>query len=145
MSRYRFRLESVLRVRRVQEERSRAELAMARFAELDAKQATARRVGLLRRAQDTGYSDGPTEEWSRQRDRSDRLAAAVTASHVAELHAAELTMRRLEDWERAAQELRALERMDEHKRAEWRLEQGREEQKALDEIVTGRPNPRRDR
>jgi flagellar FliJ protein len=139
VSRYRFRLESVLRVRRVQEERSRAELAMARLAELEAQKATARRVGLLRRMSDEGLPSGASVEWANQRARSDRMAAAVTASQVAQLHAAELSQRRLADWERAARDLRALERLDERQREEWLVEQGREEQKVLDEITPRKP------
>lgn len=134
MSRYRFRLESVLRVRRVQEERARAQLARARLEELEARRATEERKGRLRRHAEVGLPSGDGVMWKAQRDRGERLAAAVAASHVAELHAAELSTRRLEDWERAAADLRALERLDERQRDLWRGEQLREEQRTLDEI-----------
>ena len=138
MSRYRFRLESVLRVRRVQEDRARAQLARARLEELEARRATEVRRGRLRRNMDVGMPSGDPDNWKAHRDRSDRLAAAVTASQAAELHAAELSTRRLEDWERAAADLRALERLDERHRDEWRAEQLRDEQRVLDEISTRR-------
>lgn len=140
MSRYRFRLDSVMRVRRVQEERARAELALARLAEAEAAAQTTRRRGLLRRATEDGLPSGTATDWTAQRDRSDRLAAAVSASQVAELHAADLTQRRLGDWERAAAELRMLEKLDERHAAVWQADQLREEQKVLDEI-----SPRRSR
>lgn len=139
MSRYRFRLESVMRVRRVQEDRARAQLALARLAEVEARQDTTRRRGLLRRATDVGLPSGEVHDWAAQRDRTDRLAAAVTASQVAELHAADLTRNRLADWERAASELRSLERLDERHREVWQAEQLREEQKVLDEIPNRTP------
>lgn len=135
MSRYRFRLESVLRVRRVQEDRARAELALARIAEAEARERTVRRRGLLSRASEVGLPSGDTTTWGAQRDRMDRLAAAVTASHAAEAHAADLSRNRLEAWEHAAAELRMLERLDERHREEWRDEQLRAEQKTLDEIA----------
>lgn len=134
MSRYRFRLDSVMRVRRVQEERARAQLALARLAEADAREATVQRRGLLRRTVDAGLPSGDTQRWGAQRDRLDRLAAAVTASHLAELHAVDISQRRLVDWEHAAKELRALERLDERNREVWQAEQLREEQRVLDEI-----------
>lgn len=136
MSRYQFRLESVLRVRRVQEDRARAQLARARLDEAEALRATKERRGRLRRAEQAVMPTSEPTEWRSQRDRTDRLAAAVTASHLAEVHAAELSGSRLEQWERAAADLRALERLDERTREEWRAEQLRDEQRTIDEIST---------
>jgi len=138
VSRYRFRLDSVLRVRRVQEERARAQLAKARLEEVEARRATEVRRRRLRRSLDVGLPSGDPADWKVGRDRNDRLAAAVHASQAAELHALELTARRLGEWERAAADLRALERLDERYREQWRSEQLREEQRTLDEISTRR-------
>lgn len=138
MSRYRFRLESVMRVRKVQEDQARAQLARARLDELEARHATSQRRSRLRDVTDAGLPSGDPGSWRGQRDRVDRLAAAVTASHVAELHAAELSSQRLQEWERAAAELRAMERLDERSRDEWRVEQLRDEQRVVDEISNRR-------
>ena len=64
------------------------------------------------------------------------LLGCCYCATAAALHAAELSTRRLEDWERAAADLRALERLDERHRDEWRAEQLRDEQRVLDEIST---------
>lgn len=138
MSRYRFRLESVMRVRKVQEDQARAQLARARLDELEARRATSTRRVRLRDVTDAGLPSGGSGSWRGQRVRIDRLAAAVTASHVAELHAAELSGQRLREWERAAADLRALERLDERSREAWREEELRAEQQAVDEISTRR-------
>lgn len=135
---YRFRLEPVLRVRQLQEERARASLAMARRAEAEAREQTTRRRGLLAAARAAGLPDGSRHAWSQERDRQDRLAGALLASQVAEAHAADLATRELGRWEEAVVALRTLERLDERKREEHRIEQGQAEQKVLDELVNAR-------
>lgn len=135
---YRFRLESVLRVRRVQEERAKAELAMARLAEIEARGRTSRRRAALERALDLGLPNGPSRSWMAEHERHERLASAVTASQLAEIHAADLSLMRLRDWEQAATDLHTLEKLDDRSREQWRAEQLAEEQKALDELANAR-------
>lgn len=138
MTGYRFRLEPVLRVRRLQEERARASLAMARRAEQDAVSESGRRRGLMAAARDAGLPDGSRLAWSAARDSQDRLAAAVMVSQMAEAHAADLAIGNLAHWEEAAVALRTLERLDEGSREVWAEEQRRLEQRDLDELTSAR-------
>jgi flagellar FliJ protein len=140
---YRFRLETVLRVRRIQEERARAELLAARTAEQAAGAERGRRGALLDAARAAGLPDGSRLEWTSARDHHDRLAGAVEAARAAEVAAADLTARSLAHWEAAAADLQGLERLDERHRAEWRVEQERAEQQRLDESVAARRRGRR--
>jgi flagellar protein FliJ len=136
MSAYRFRLESVLRVRRLQEERARAEMALARLAEQDATARLTRCRGKLDAASGQGGPGSDAADWQRRRDRLDRLAGAVAASQWAEVHAAELHRNRLESWGRAALDVAALERLDDRHRAEHRSAEERREQQEQDEVGT---------
>lgn len=138
MKGYRFRLEPVLRVRRLQEERARASLAMARRAEQEAVAETGRRRGLLAAARDAGLPDGSRLAWGSARDSQDRLAAAVMVSQMAEAHAADLALGSLAQWEDAAVALRTLERLDERSREVWNEEQRQAEQRDLDELTSAR-------
>jgi flagellar protein FliJ len=135
---YRFRLEPVLRVRRLQEERARAALAMARRAEQDAQAETGRRRGLMAAARDAGLPDGSRLQWAAARDRQDRLAQAILVSQMAEAHAADLAAGNMAHWEEAALALRTLERLDERSREVWNEEQRRNEQRDLDELTSAR-------
>ncbi|CAN5435391.1 hypothetical protein BH10ACT3_BH10ACT3_15470 [soil metagenome] len=138
MKGYRFRLEPVLRVRRIQEERARAQLAMSRRAEADAAAETGRRRGLFAAARNAGLPDGSQRQWSAERDRQDRLAAAVISAQTAEAHAADLAFGNLSKWEEAAVALRTLERLDERSREVWNEEQRQVEQRDLDELTSAR-------
>lgn len=138
MKGYRFRLEPVLRVRRLQEERARAALAMSRRAEQDAVAETGRRRGLFAAARDAGLPDGSRLAWNAARDSQDRLATAVMVSQMAEAHAADLALGNLAHWEEAAIALRTLERLDERSREVWNEEQRRVEQRDLDELTSAR-------
>ncbi|UDY37183.1 flagellar export protein FliJ [Dermatobacter hominis] len=140
---YRFRLETVLRVRRIQEERARAELLAARTAEHAATTEHDRRGAVLDAARAAGLPDGSRLQWTAARDHHERLASAVEAARAAEVAAADLTSRSLAHWESAAADLKGLERLDERHRAEWRAEQERTEQKRLDEGAAARARDRR--
>jgi flagellar biosynthesis chaperone FliJ len=135
---YRFRLEAVLRVRRLQEEQARAALLQARRDESEAQQEHRRRVGLLRLRARVTTPEGPTAAFLAERDRRERLAGAVLASRAAELHAVQASGTRLRDWERAARDLATLERLDERQREEFVSEVLAAEQRATDEQATMR-------
>jgi flagellar FliJ protein len=139
---YRFRLETVLRVRRIQEERAKADLLAARLAEQAATAEREHRDSLLEAARAAGLPDGSRLEWTAARDQQERLASAVEAARAAEVSAADLTARSLSHWEAAAADLKGLERLDERQRAEWRAEQDRAEQQRLDESAAARARRR---
>ncbi len=135
---YRFRLQPVLRVRQLQEEQSRVELAMARRAEDAAHAATATRRSRFAAARNAPVDDPSPLAHTRRRDHQSRMIDALVASQVAEAHASDLRRRSQDDWEAAVVALRTMERLDERARAEHRLETARQEQMDLDELATSR-------
>lgn len=133
MKAYKFRLAPVLQVRRVQEEQARAALARARLDAARAAQETSVRRGLLFKAREAGLPDGHTAKWRAEQDRHQRLTQAVLASRAAELRASELVTSRVSDWEQAARDLAALEKLDEKARAAYWEELLADEQREADE------------
>jgi len=135
---YRFRLQPVLRVRQLQEEQSRIELAMARRTEDAAHAATAVRRSRWSTARSAPLEDPSVLAHTRRRDRQDRMLDALVASQMAEAHAADLRAHRQDDWEAAVVALRTMERLDQRARAAHRLEMARLEQIEMDELATTR-------
>jgi flagellar export protein FliJ len=138
MTAYRFRMESVLRIRRLQEEQARAALLRARAAEAEATRRATSRRDRLHQAVEAGFAEGPTAGWRARQDQRERLGEAVVAARAAELWAAELASSSLADWDDAARELGIVERIEEHHRARWVAETVAAEQKDLDEQAVAR-------
>jgi flagellar export protein FliJ len=134
---YRFAFGSVQRVRRIAEEQAR--MAMV-DAQRDADDATAE---LQARLADIGAArPAPgarsASQFLGEREQLDRHRQAVLAARTAEINALELLGSAREKWELAARELRALDRLDERKHAEWTLETTHAAQLITDEIATVR-------
>lgn len=138
MKAYKFRLASVLHVRRLQEDQARAALAQARLDAARAADETTTRRGLLGMARKRGLPSGRTSEWQAEHDRQQRLTHAVLAARAAELRASELVATRIEDWNVAAREVAAIERLDEKARAEHFAEMIKLEQRDADEQAASR-------
>jgi flagellar export protein FliJ len=138
MTAYRFRMEPVLRIRRLQEEQARAAVLRARVQEAEATRRTVSRRERLHRAIESGFAGGSADEWRAEQDQRERLGDAVVASRAAELRAAELTASTLEDWDGAARELGVVERLEEHHRERWVADTLAAEQKDLDEQAIAR-------
>lgn len=138
MKAYKFRLDPVLHVRRLQEEQARAALAHARLEAARATQETTRRRGLLGMSRKAGLPSGRSSEWQAQHDRQERLAQAVLASRAAELRASELVATRVEDWNEAAREVAALEKLDQKARDAHFAEMIALEQRDADEQSAAR-------
>ena len=141
MKRYRFRLDTVLRVRQVEEERARGQLALANreMAEADA----------LLEARIDHYGDVPRTEvalpvsaYLATRDRQEWAARAVVAAGTARLVAEAQVAVRRDEWSAAASRVAALERLDERRRDEHRLEAQRQEGLEVDDIVVARAGRR---
>jgi flagellar export protein FliJ len=132
MKRYHFTLEAVLRVRRAQEEAAGFALAHAnqrRQRAIDAHhQALARCDALV-------LHQGPQDHaaFARERDMTERRATAVTSALAAVDVATTEAMARLADWSEAAKLVAAVERLEERRRQEWRIEEQRAEMAAIDE------------
>jgi flagellar biosynthesis chaperone FliJ len=132
MKRYHFSLDAVLRVRRAQEEAAGFALAHANQQRQRALQA---HQDALARCQALHLQRGPQDQLSfqRERDVSERRAAAVSIAQVAVDAATDEATARLADWSAAAKLVAAVERLDDRRREEWRLEEQRVELAAIDE------------
>ncbi len=135
MKRFRFRLEGLLRLRRLQERQARRQLADALRAlrQLETVCQLARRAvreaeGQVLRAQDARELRGWAEAMQRRRQ---ELAAAERARVAASRHAEEL-------WARFLQLRRDRKGVEQVRERRWRLhqrEQVRREQAELDELA----------
>lgn len=137
MKKYRFRLEVVLRVRRIEEERAMGELLLANRALADADAELERRLDHYREvAQPTGSL--PHAEYLKVRSLQDVAAAGVVAAGAARLMAEAEADRKRDLWAAAATKVRALERLDERRRDEHAAEVLHQETIVLDEVATSR-------
>jgi flagellar FliJ protein len=135
--RYRFRLEAVLRVRRLQEDVARAALADATAAVDAAMAQEGRARAWLDALRAHPAPDGPAA-WDAQRrvqlTAADELVSR--ASDVTHARAAQQACQR--ELAAARTRVRALERLDERRRAEHGREVARHEERAADDLVTSR-------
>jgi flagellar export protein FliJ len=132
MKRYRFSLEAVLRVRRAQEEAAGFALAHANH---ERRRTIVAYQAALARYEDVELNQGEQDHASfeRERDNAERRAAAVAAALAAVDAASDAAAARQAEWSAAAQLVAALERLDERRRTEWRVEEQRAEMAAIDE------------
>ena len=132
MKRYRFALETVLRVRRIQEEAAGLALTSAN-RELERAKLAYRTA--LARYEDLHVEAGQLDLESFHRDRAhcETRAAAVAVASRAVAAASGVVTARHSEWSVAAQRVAALENLDERRRAEWQVEEQRAEMAAIDE------------
>jgi flagellar protein FliJ len=137
VKRYRFRLESVLRARRAQEELARQELARAnlrlraaaerrhaeeeRYRQLAARPARSDRTGFL---EDRAGADLAAATLNRAQRSAEDMAVAAAVRHAA--------------WRETAQRVAALERLDERRREEHGREVQRAEVNEIDDMTSAR-------
>ena len=133
VKRYRFRLDTVLRVRRLEEETARM-----RFLEANGALALARSVRdeAEARYRRIPMTLGPcsAEELRSSRQRAELAAATLLARRVAVTDAATEAERVRRLWVGAAGRVRILKRLDERRREEHRLDADREEVRFLDDV-----------
>jgi len=135
--RYRFRLEAVLRVRRLQEDVARAALADATATVAGAEAAEARAARWLDGLRAQPLPAGPAA-WDAHR-RVQLSAADELAARTSEVaHARAEQRARQRELADARTRVRALERLDERRRAEHAREAARQEERAADDLVTSR-------
>ena len=137
MKRYAFRLESVLRVRRVEEDRAVAALAAAR-RQLEAAERTLQST--LDRYSVVPSASGalPLADLLRSRAHQELVAASVVHAGTERLRAEAVVETQRAAWSAAAQRVAALERLDERRRAEHALEAQRQETIEVDDMVVAR-------
>lgn len=137
MKRYRFRLEPVLRVRRVQEETARAEFLAATAA------AVAQEQQLAARTEAYENCSMPSEVLSSadflyEQSRRSAFAAALLEQRDRVRAAQEDVARARWAWSETASRVGALERLDERQRHEHRLQAQKEDDLNTDELVVAR-------
>jgi flagellar biosynthesis chaperone FliJ len=137
VKRYKFRLEAVLRVRRVEEERQLMALAAAQRAAVAAERAALDCLHHYRSLPTPGPRVG-VEGFVGARGRLGLAAGSLRDADAAHTRAVERTEEQRAEWTEAAQRVSSLERLDERGRAEHEVEARREEDKTVDDTVTGR-------
>ena len=137
MKRFRFRLEQVLRVRRIQEDRARAALLAANRAAHDA---AVRVEASLAEYRTRSFPEGvqPYAEFERALFLLDTAASAVELSRRAHRDALAVVDERRAEWIDARRRVQALERLEERRRAEHELENRRAEDRLVDDLVVAR-------
>ena len=137
MKRYKFRLDTVLRVRRVEEDRAIAALADAR-RKLEAAEQTLQDT--LDRYSTVPAASGPMSviDLLRARAHQELVAASVVHAGTQRLHAEAVVDVQRDAWSAAAQRVAALERLDERRRGEHALEAQRQETIEVDDMVVAR-------
>jgi len=137
MSKRSFRLETVLRVRRAQEESARADLARGNR---QVHAATSGRDQAAQRYREVPVSSGAVAAsvFHREAASADLAAATLLDAHarlsLAEAEAAVA----LRQWREAAQRVEALERLELRRLEELRVEDARQESASVDDLVTAR-------
>ena len=135
--RYRFRLETVLRVRRVGEQSARQSLAVAVRQRLEAQQALSS-ASQWRNSLSSPLGPTSVEAFLSERAQVDRAVHAVGAARVRCEHAEIEMSERTAVWSEARARVRALERLDERRREEHLIEELRLEAKGMDELASMR-------
>ena len=137
MKRYQFRLDTVLRVRRIEEERQLVALAAARRAAIAAERAAADCLAHYRSLPTPGARTA-TGAFVANRGRLDLAAGSVRQADVVHLRAVDAAEDQRERWTEAAQKVSSLERLDERGRDEHDVQVRRDEDRTVDDLVTGR-------
>jgi flagellar FliJ protein len=137
MKQFRFRLEQVLRVRRIQEDRERAALMVAnRNAREAAQRVEDRLVDYGARPRPSGPQT--IDEFERSLFLLDTAAGAVTVARTEHRSALEVVDERRTAWSAARMRVHALERLEERRRAEHEIEMRRAEDRLVDDLVVAR-------
>ncbi len=137
MKRFRFRLEQVLRVRRLQEDIARGALMAANHA---AREAADR---LNQRIDDYAAVGRPSgaqtyDAFNRMQFRLDNAAGAITIARAEYRQALDVVEARRAEWTAARQRVAALERLEARRRDEHEVEARRAEDRLVDDLVVAR-------
>lgn len=143
MRRYRFALDPVLRVRRIQQDSAQALVAAARAGYEQADGVLDHAVErYAARCEPAGVAT--TGQWLASRTGAELAAASVVAAG-AEREAARLQMEeQLDALRQTRMRVTALERLDERRREEHAVESRRAEEAEVDELVTARHRSRQE-
>ena len=135
MNAYRFRLEAVLRLRRSEEERARENLFRANVAlrnSIERRDAELVRFNSI----EIAYGTMSHEQFMAERLCAELVADSLQAARDAMGRAADAAVLAQLAWSEASRSVKALERLDEHRRLEHAEEARREEAIDVDSFVT---------
>ena len=137
MKRFRFRLEQVLRVRRLQEDLARAALMHAHLeAQTAATAVNARIADYANAARPSGAQT--YESFKRMQFELDNAAGAIKVARATYRDAMTVVDQQRAEWAAARQRVAALERLEERKREEHAVEVRRAEDRLVDDLVVAR-------
>ena len=137
MKRFRFRLEQVLRVRRLQEDMARAALMHAlREARAAADVVNARIEDYAAAARPNGAQS--YDAFTLIQSHLDNAAGAITIARAGYRLALDVVDDRRAEWAAAQQRVAALERLEERRRDEYAVEFRRAEDRLVDDLVVAR-------
>ena len=146
MKRYRFRLEQVLRVRRVQEEQARQRVHNAKRDVNNADERVQTRLDAYEAAAaEAVVTSGHRTKFMAQRSLGELRAQSVEMSRRDAASARVVHGQRVSEWSFAAQRVEALERLDERRRGEYAIEERRDEDRTVDDLTSGRHKRRSSR
>lgn len=137
MKRYHFRLEQVLRVRRMQEEAARGQLLAATAAVAAQEQQLVERTAAYE-ASLSATEIQPCADFLYEQSRRSAFAAAVLAQRGSVREAHDDVARARAVWSESASRVGALERLDERQRTEHRAQAQKEDELNTDELVVSR-------
>jgi len=137
MKKYRFPLATVLRVRKIEEERAKAELLRANRETQEATLVLDNRTRHLRALPSAAEQDAAPELHDlHHRGMIAAASASFAASAVIARQAAAAARR--SEWADAQMRVAALERLDERMQTHHQLEASRAEQNVVDDLVAAR-------
>jgi flagellar export protein FliJ len=137
MRKFKFRLQSVLRVRRIQEDMARSELLYANAAARQTERVVDARVVRYRDMdRPAGLQQEP--EFALTWFTLDAAAGAVDVARVLQVEALATVAERRAEWSEASMRVAALERLEERQRALHTIEIKRDEDRVTDDLVVSR-------
>jgi flagellar FliJ protein len=137
LKKFRFRLEQVLRIRRVQEDMARAVLMHANHdARAAADVVNARIEDYSAAARPSGAQS--YEMFNKLQAHLDNAAGAIVVARANYQQALRVVEQRRTEWAAAQQRVAALERLEDRRRDEYAIELRRAEDKEVDDLVVAR-------
>jgi flagellar FliJ protein len=137
MKKFKFRLQSVLRVRRLQEDIARARLLNANAAARESERVVDARVARYTTMdRPNGVQHEP--DFALALFRLDKAASAVDDANELRTQARATVAERHMEWSGASMRVAALERLEERQRAEHKVEAQHDEDRLTDDLVSSR-------
>jgi flagellar export protein FliJ len=140
MKRYQFRLEAVRRVRKIREEIAANDLARANSEVRRAEELVEQRRQAYEAKLAAHTGPQTAEAFLRSRSFGEMSGNALLAARAGNVVAEHQAFLEAQTWSAAAMDVKALDRLDERKREEYRVEFDRATDAEIDDIVVSRAN-----